>query len=242
MQFSITPRYRTLFCEGAEQRAKHKMQKIGRQTARPRQLHCPIMWPLAVLPPPIVRFELFWHSKLPRTLLPTTSTWPVLSSTDILPPTELSNISAELVLPTTSILPPIVLPAQVSGGAEPIWTASSIVIELHVAVNRRAAHEIARTARWDLLDHEVAAYRRGWAKRVGPTAVYRHVAANRCVIEDEGAADHRDIAGDPAAVKEYTLLTGGDGHIAVEGALVYPVAEVPSCGCRLRYGLGNEDV
>ena len=86
------------------------------------QLHCPLIR-LAVLPPPMMRFALFWHSKLPRTLLPTTSTGPVLSSTDMLPPTELSNISAELELSTASRLPPTVLPAQNRGAVDPTWTA-----------------------------------------------------------------------------------------------------------------------
>src|ERR1700758_3483429 len=80
-----------------------------RPEERKPQLHSPLFL-LAVLPLPMTKFVLPWHSRLPRTLLPTTSTGPILSRTDILPPTELSNISAELVLCMTSKLPPIVLP------------------------------------------------------------------------------------------------------------------------------------
>ena len=146
-----------------------------------------------------------------------------MSSTDILPPTELSNIRAELLLPTTSILPRIVLPAEVSGGPADLH-GGSIVVERQVAKNRRPAHGIARAARWQVLNLQIAADCRGGAEREGSAALDGQIAADRRAVKSEVAADHRDVAGDPPTVEEYTILTGGDGHAAVEVAVIDTVA------------------
>jgi hypothetical protein len=208
---------------------------LMKRLARAPQLHCPLML-LAVLPPPLSRSVLPWHTRLPRALLSTTSTGPVLSSTDMFPPTELSNISAELVLPETPRLPPIALPGQISGSYGPIWTAAALlsIVILPPTV-------VQHTELLALPDG------RPWIATLPPILAVPSVKVPALIVRLPTTFAPPSTKLPPviltlpvmATTDELAVLTGGDSHIAGKFTVTYPLHAVPEGGAACAPGTGT---
>src|SRR6516164_3216452 len=125
----------------------------------------------------MISIVLFWHCSVAPTVLPTTSSGPVLLSARSAALTWLSKSSVLALLPATMRSPRLVAGAHQWRRRADLHRGG-VAVDLQGALYRRAAHRVVGEARRQVADQHIAADRRGGAER-DAAAVDSHRAADR---------------------------------------------------------------